>query len=104
MWGFENNTGNIILNVKRGYSLVQSSFDQFMSAGVGNWKDNLVVQFDGEQGQDLGGVRREWYSIIIPSITNPDYGLFAIDSDNDNRVSVSHLAGSAQEEAGTDIN
>lgn len=38
-------------------------------------KKRLYVEFDGEQGIDEGGVSKEFFSLIIDQIFNPDYGV-----------------------------
>lgn len=40
------------------------------------WKNRFYVVFEGEEGQDAGGLLREWYSIISREIFNPNYVLF----------------------------
>ena len=37
-------------------------------------KKQLVVQFEGEQGVDEGGVSKEFFQLIVEAIFNPDYG------------------------------
>ena len=37
-------------------------------------KKQLVVEFDGEQGLDEGGVSKEFFQLIVEHIFNPDYG------------------------------
>lgn len=32
--------------------------------------------FPGEEGQDAGGLLREWYSVITREVFNPNYALF----------------------------
>jgi ubiquitin-protein ligase E3 A len=39
-------------------------------------KKQLVVEFDGEQGIDEGGVSKEFFQLIVEEIFNPDYGKF----------------------------
>lgn len=41
-------------------------------------KKQLVVEFDGEQGIDEGGVSKEFFQLIIEEIFNPDYGMFTL--------------------------
>ncbi|KAJ4463011.1 putative E3 ubiquitin-protein ligase TOM1 [Paratrimastix pyriformis] len=36
----------------------------------------LVVTFEGEEGLDLGGLAREWYTAVGRALVNPDYALF----------------------------
>lgn len=44
-------------------------------------KSEFEVQFVGEQGVDGGGLRREFITIILQRIFNPNFGLFRL-SDN----------------------
>lgn len=37
-------------------------------------KKQLVVEFEGEQGIDEGGVSKEFFQLIVEEIFNPDYG------------------------------
>ena len=41
-------------------------------------KNRLYIVFDGEEGQDAGGLLREWYLIIAREMFNPNYVLFTI--------------------------
>lgn len=42
-------------------------------------KKQLIVEFEGEQGVDEGGVSKEFFQLIVEQIFNPDYGeLFSI--------------------------
>lgn len=38
-------------------------------------KKQLVVEFEGEQGIDEGGVSKEFFQLIVEEIFNPDYGV-----------------------------
>ncbi|CAG2109884.1 unnamed protein product, partial [Medioppia subpectinata] len=40
------------------------------------WKNRFYIVFEGEEGQDAGGLLREWYTIISREIFNPMYALF----------------------------
>ncbi|XP_032569605.1 E3 ubiquitin-protein ligase HUWE1 isoform X2 [Chiroxiphia lanceolata] len=39
-------------------------------------KNRLYIVFEGEEGQDAGGLLREWYMIISREMFNPMYALF----------------------------
>ncbi|CAG9859046.1 unnamed protein product [Phyllotreta striolata] len=41
-------------------------------------KKQLVVEFEGEQGIDEGGVSKEFFQLVIEEIFNPDYAMFVI--------------------------
>lgn len=40
----------------------------------GDLKKQMVVEFEGEQGIDEGGVSKEFFQLIVEQIFNPDYG------------------------------
>ena len=42
------------------------------------WKNRFYIVFEGEEGQDAGGLLREWYVIISREIFNPMYALFKV--------------------------
>merc|ERR1739844_649330 len=44
------------------------------------WKNRFYIVFEGEEGQDAGGLLREWYVIISREIFNPNYALFKTSS------------------------
>lgn len=46
-------------------------------------KKQLVVEFDGEQGIDEGGVSKEFFQLIVEQIFNPDYAMFIHQENND---------------------
>lgn len=33
-----------------------------------------MVEFEGEQGMDEGGISKEFFQLIVEEIFNPDYG------------------------------
>ncbi|XP_047121045.1 ubiquitin-protein ligase E3A isoform X1 [Schistocerca piceifrons] len=41
-----------------------------------DFKKQLVVEFEGEQGIDEGGVSKEFFQLIVEEIFNADYGMF----------------------------
>ncbi|XP_024945758.1 ubiquitin-protein ligase E3A [Cephus cinctus] len=44
-------------------------------------KKQLVVEFEGEQGVDEGGVSKEFFQLVVEEIFNPDYGMFTMQED-----------------------
>ncbi|PNF21690.1 Ubiquitin-protein ligase E3A [Cryptotermes secundus] len=44
-------------------------------------KKQLVVEFEGEQGIDEGGVSKEFFQLIVEEIFNPDYGMFTFQNE-----------------------
>ncbi|XP_045533813.1 ubiquitin-protein ligase E3A [Papilio machaon] len=45
-------------------------------------KKQLMVEFEGEQGVDEGGVSKEFFQLIVEEIFNPDYGMFTQQPDS----------------------
>lgn len=41
-----------------------------------DFKKQLVVEFEDEQGIDEGGVSKEFFQLVIEEIFNPDYAMF----------------------------
>lgn len=41
---------------------------------------DVRVKFDGEPGEDWGGLRNEWLAMLNNEVFNPNYGLFAMTS------------------------
>lgn len=41
-------------------------------------KKQLVVEFEGEQGIDEGGVSKEFFQLVVEEIFNPDIGRFSM--------------------------
>ncbi|CAH8529847.1 unnamed protein product [Heterobilharzia americana] len=50
----------------------------------GDFKKQLLVEFEGEQGIDEGGLSKEFFQLIIERIFNPDYGMFVLDEETQN--------------------
>ncbi|XP_014207550.1 ubiquitin-protein ligase E3A [Copidosoma floridanum] len=46
-----------------------------------DFKKQLVVEFEGEQGVDEGGVSKEFFQLVVEEIFNPDYGMFTTQED-----------------------
>lgn len=44
-------------------------------------KKQLVVEFEGEQGVDEGGISKEFFQLFLEEIFNPDIGMFTYDEE-----------------------
>ena len=44
-------------------------------------KKQLVVEFEGEQGIDEGGLSKEFFQLVIDQIFNPDFAMFSHNGD-----------------------
>lgn len=47
-------------------------------------KKQLVVEFEGEQGIDEGGLSKEFFQLVIDQVFNPDYAMFSFNADTRN--------------------
>ena len=43
-----------------------------------DFKKPLKVKFDGEEGDDAGGVRKEFFLLLLKEILDPKYGMFKV--------------------------
>ncbi|XP_076347770.1 ubiquitin-protein ligase E3A-like [Tachypleus tridentatus] len=48
-----------------------------------NLKKQLVVEFDGEQGVDEGGVSKEFFQLVIEELFNPDFAMFTLNQETE---------------------
>ncbi|KAA6398285.1 MAG: hypothetical protein EZS28_006193, partial [Streblomastix strix] len=56
--------------------ILEDSFSAFMKTDPEKLNLRLNVLFHGEDAVDYGGISREWFTLILPEITNPNYALF----------------------------
>eukprot|EP01017_Pseudomicrothorax_dubius_P009141 TRINITY_DN1305_c0_g1_i2.p1 TRINITY_DN1305_c0_g1~~TRINITY_DN1305_c0_g1_i2.p1 ORF type:complete len:568 (+),score=175.51 TRINITY_DN1305_c0_g1_i2:66-1769(+) len=57
-------------------NIFQDSFAQLAHKSANEMKAKLHVNFIGEEGEDAGGLTREWFVQLSREIFNPDYALF----------------------------
>jgi hypothetical protein len=69
------NGGDIHLKVRRQH-VFSDSYQSLHRHPAADWFQRFSITFKGEQGQDAGGLLREWYTIITREIFNPNYALF----------------------------
>nr|CAB3252608.1 probable E3 ubiquitin-protein ligase HERC4 [Phallusia mammillata] len=63
------------LEVRRG-ELVHDALTSLANVDMRSLKKPLVVKFAGEEGQDAGGVRKEFFMLILKEVIDPKYGMF----------------------------
>ncbi|KAK2707710.1 E3 ubiquitin-protein ligase HUWE1-like [Artemia franciscana] len=68
---------DLAVHVRREH-VFQDSFRELHRRNAEEWKHRFYIVFEGEEGQDAGGLLREWYVIISREIFNPMYALFKI--------------------------
>ncbi|OQV13389.1 E3 ubiquitin-protein ligase HUWE1 [Hypsibius exemplaris] len=66
---------DLALRIRRAH-VFEDSFRDLHRRVAEDWKARFYIMFEGEEGQDAGGLLREWYSIISRDIFNPNYALF----------------------------
>ncbi|XP_018898771.2 E3 ubiquitin-protein ligase HUWE1 isoform X2 [Bemisia tabaci] len=65
----------VAVHVQRS-NVFEDSFRELFRRTSEEWKNRFYIVFEGEEGQDAGGLLREWYMIISRDIFNPMYALF----------------------------
>jgi ubiquitin-protein ligase E3 A len=72
------NMGLLVLHVRRS-SIVADTFAQLsdiLSIAQRDLHKTLKVVFVGEEGLDEGGVRKEFFQVLMGQLMSPDYGMF----------------------------
>lgn len=67
---------DLAVHVRREH-VFEDSFRELFRRTADEWKHRFYIVFEGEEGQDAGGLLREWYIIISREIFNPMYALFS---------------------------
>lgn len=70
----------LFLDIRRD-CLVDDSLTAVSSAigsGGEDLKKGLRISFQGEEGIDAGGLRKEWFLLLIREVFNPDYGKISL--------------------------
>ncbi|KAI2632426.1 hypothetical protein GGR54DRAFT_34990 [Hypoxylon sp. NC1633] len=80
----KNYTQYLVLSVRR-ECLVEDSLkkvSEVVGSGSEDIKKGLRIEFQGEEGVDGGGLRKEWFLLLVREVFNPDHGLFVYDEDS----------------------
>ena len=70
----------LTLNVRRD-CLVEDSLtgvSEVIGGGGEDIKKGLRIVFQGEEGVDAGGLKKEWFLLLVREVFNPDHGMFKI--------------------------
>lgn len=68
----------LTLNVRRD-CLVEDSLtgvSEVIGGGGEDIKKGLRIVFQGEEGVDAGGLKKEWFLLLVREVFNPDHGMF----------------------------
>ena len=74
----------MVLKVRRD-CLVEDSLrgvSEVVGTGQEDIKKGLKIEFKGEEGLDSGGLRKEWFLLLVREIFDPEHGLFAYDEES----------------------
>ncbi|KAG6040838.1 hypothetical protein E4U41_006880 [Claviceps citrina] len=74
----------LYLTVRRD-CLVEDSLaavSEVIGSGTEDIKKALRITFKGEEGIDGGGLRKEWFLLLVREVFNPDHGMFLYDDDS----------------------
>uniref|UniRef100_B4N542 GK20388 n=1 Tax=Drosophila willistoni TaxID=7260 RepID=B4N542_DROWI len=67
----------IVLNVSRD-NIVQDSLRELQRYSLGDLKKPLKIKFHGEEAEDAGGVRKEFFMLLLKDLVDPKYGMFKV--------------------------
>lgn len=66
----------LVLKVRR-ECLVEDSLkgvSEVVGSGTEDIKKGLRIEFKGEEGVDAGGLRKEWFLLLVRDVFNPEHG------------------------------
>uniref|UniRef100_A0A914Z514 HECT domain-containing protein n=1 Tax=Panagrolaimus superbus TaxID=310955 RepID=A0A914Z514_9BILA len=63
-------------------NIVNDSIAELMNASSKDITKPLKVQFQGEEGEDEGGIRKEFFMLLFQEFLQPTYGMFLTDEES----------------------
>ncbi|CAD6592566.1 MAG: Putative E3 ubiquitin-protein ligase [Alectoria sarmentosa] len=74
----------LVLKVRRNCLVEDSlrSVSEVVGTGQEEIKKGLRIEFMGEEGLDSGGLRKEWFLLLVREVFDPEHGLFVYDEDS----------------------
>ncbi|KAI9753814.1 MAG: hypothetical protein M4579_004995 [Chaenotheca gracillima] len=75
---------HLILKVRRDCLVEDSlkSVSEVVGTGLDEIKKGLRIVFLGEEGVDAGGLRKEWFLLLVREIFDPNHGMFIYDDES----------------------
>ncbi|KAF9468470.1 hypothetical protein BDZ94DRAFT_1153978 [Collybia nuda] len=73
--------------------VLEDSYSAVMALTGEDLKRRLMVNFEGEDGLDYGGVSREWFFLLSHEIFNPSYGLFEYSTHDNYTLQINPASG-----------
>ena len=77
---FSRTSPYLVLRVNRS-NLIQDTLQQLSRYQPESYHKPLKVQFVGEQGIDEGGVRKEFFQLLVKELFDVNYGMFTVDDE-----------------------
>jgi len=71
----------LLLNVRR-ENLLQDCLSQLAKYSIQDFKRPLVIHFEGEEGQDEGGLRKEFFNLVAQDLVNSTSRLLSPEESN----------------------
>ncbi|XP_049820942.1 probable E3 ubiquitin-protein ligase HERC4 isoform X2 [Aethina tumida] len=65
----------LVLNVSR-ENIVRDALNELVNIDPSDLKKPLKIRFYGEEAEDAGGVRKEFFMLLLREILDPKYGMF----------------------------
>lgn len=75
--GLEKAVHPITLQIRRNY-IFEDSYHQLKDRKAEEMKSKITVKIVGEEAIDVGGVKREWLTLLAKEMFNPNLGLFKL--------------------------
>jgi len=72
-------------------NIIRSTIEHFSQMTCTEIKQKISTTFENENGVDAGGLRREWMTLVMKELCNPDFGLFSF-SENQTNIQPSSTA------------
>ena len=63
----------LVMRIRRSH-IMEDTLNHFVAHTDSDFKKPLKVVFDNEEGIDEGGVRKEYYQIMMKQLLDPNYG------------------------------
>ncbi|KAJ7784506.1 hypothetical protein B0H16DRAFT_1356572 [Mycena metata] len=73
--------------------VLEDSYGAVMALTAEDLKRRLMINFEGEDGLDYGGVGREWFFLLSHEIFNPSYGLFEYSTHDNYTLQINPASG-----------
>ncbi|KAI8086138.1 uncharacterized protein BX664DRAFT_334999 [Halteromyces radiatus] len=74
----------LALSIRRQH-LIDDSLRQLVQHEL-DLKKSLRIKFVGEEGVDAGGLRKEWFLLLVRSLFDPQYGMFTYDEEEESTL------------------